>query len=232
MIKKIIKKAKLYCLIYPSAYLIKGVLRLLILSCRIDVKGLERFVTNAQTGKSILMLWHNRLGILPELLAHYAPQFIYCGVISKSQDGELLSILAKSYIIGRTLRVPHNARHQALGKMINQLKQSNEIIVITPDGPRGPRFQIKQGVIVAAKETSASIIPFTWSASRFWQMSTWDKLIIPKPFSRIVAVWGEPILLEKDSDREQDAIFLGTILKQQDQEACQTLSSDPASWPQ
>lgn len=196
MIKEYWIYVKRNWLSYPFVYLAKAFLRLVLFTCRIEVQGVEELKRVASQDRCILMLWHNRLTILPEILLKNAPQFIYCAFVSNSRDGELLAILANSYKHGRTLRVPHNARHQALSQMIKQLKQNHEVMIVTPDGPRGPRYQVKPGIVVAAQESSAYIIPFSWSANNFWQLKSWDQLRFPKPFTRIQATFGAPILID------------------------------------
>jgi lysophospholipid acyltransferase (LPLAT)-like uncharacterized protein len=183
------KKVLPYCYAYLGKYAVK----LLLWSCKIHIEGLERFVQHASEEKCILMLWHNRLALAAEILHRYAPQFIYAAVISNSHDADPLFILAYSYKSGKAIRVPHNARHQALKQIINNLKKKREVIVITPDGPRGPCYKVKPGIAFAAKETEATIIPLTWTATRFWQFRTWDKFMLPKPFSSIRVTLGHPI---------------------------------------
>lgn len=139
------------------------------------------------------MLWHNRLVLVPEILRQYASQFKYTAFISNSQDADPLAILTTSYSIGGVIRVSHNARHQALSRLIAHLRDKDDILIMTPDGPRGPRYKIKSGIVMASKYSGASIIPMTWSVSSFWQTSSWDKLIIPKPFSKIYYIFGDPI---------------------------------------
>ena len=163
---------------------------------------MDRFVKLASQEKCILMLWHNRLAIVAEVLHKHAPQFIYTALISNSRDGDPLAIMAHSYKSGKSIRVPHNARHKALKRVIESLKKSHEVIVITPDGPRGPHYKVKPGTALAAKEASATIIPFTWSSDRFWELKTWDKMRLPKPFSSIKVVLGEPIKALRESQED------------------------------
>ncbi|HRD56379.1 MAG TPA: DUF374 domain-containing protein, partial [Parachlamydiaceae bacterium] len=127
----------------------------------------------------------------------------------------------------------HDARHKALRKMINYLKHGREIVIITPDGPKGPRYQVKPGVALAARESQAKIIPFTWTASRFWQLKTWDKLLLPKPFSKIVIDLGNPISFEKDQafDLSQASAYLQTSLTSLDKQGISGLILNPSQWP-
>lgn len=225
--KQVWHQFKKFFLVYPGIYFAKWVLRLLLSTCRINVIGLHFFTKACSKNRCILMLWHNRLMILPEIVLFNAPQYIYRAVISNSRDGELLTILTHSYKIGRVLRVPHNAKYKALSQMIKQLQQGGEVVVITPDGPRGPRYKLKQGLAVAGKESGAEIVPFSWSASSFWQLRTWDKLMIPKPFSRIEVRFGESILLG-ENELKSDLELLEKSLLDLDEEACQAVKK----WPQ
>jgi lysophospholipid acyltransferase (LPLAT)-like uncharacterized protein len=206
MLKHQWKKIKRGLLSYSYAYVGKYLLRVLFWTCRTKIEGIERFVKHASEEKCILMLWHNRLSMVAEILNKHAPQFIYTAFISKSRDGEPLAILASSYKSGKTIRVPHNARHRALKQVIVSLKTHQEVIVITPDGPRGPRYQVKPGIALAAKETQATIVPFSWKADRYWELKTWDGLRFPKPFANIQVVLGEPIKANGEASFDLEAL--------------------------
>lgn len=215
------------------AHCVKVVMRLLIATCKVEVKGLEKFVRVAQKERCMLTLWHNRLAIMPEILKKHASQFVFCAFVSKSRDGELLARLANSYTMGRTLRVSQNARLKALKDLIRQIKKGEEIMVVTPDGPRGPRYQVKAGAIIAAKEAEALIIPVSWSSSRFFQLKSWDKLMFPKPFSRIIIAFGDPLNIDKNSSnvRTDQTTLLTQSLKHLDLQVCTAVHADSDHWP-
>lgn len=183
------------------AYPIRGLIRLLLLTCRFTLKGVE----NLQVpGKAIIMLWHSRLVLIGPSLLKAAPKKTFCAFISNSKDGDLIAAYTTSYSIGRVIRVPHDAKDAALKALIKRIKYTNDIAIITPDGPRGPANKLKPGVALAAKETGAQVIPFSWEASSYWELNTWDKMRIPKPFSHITAIFGAPIALSQDSLLEED----------------------------
>lgn len=183
---------------YVLAYLAKMTMRFLFRTCRVEIKGLERFIESAKKERCILMLWHNRLGLIPEILQRYAPQFQYVAFVSNSRDGEVLAILTHSYAAGRTIRVPSHMRHHALKVSIDCLIEGKEVLIFTPDGPRGPRYRVKPGISLAARTASANVVPLTWTASRCWRLKTWDGFILPKPFSRLLVELGEPIPTSKE----------------------------------
>jgi len=180
------------------AFVMKYLTKLIVATCRVEVSG-AHYLTQA-SGPAAIALWHNRL----LLIAHFAilahPKRHFCAIVSKSRDGEIVAQYAKSFKQGRTIRVPHDARKQALKTIIIRLKLNREIMIITPDGPRGPAFEVKRGIILAAQEAQATVIPFTWEATRCWHLKTWDRLMIPKPFSTLKVAFLAPL---KSPTKEQ-----------------------------
>ena len=184
-----IKKALPYIIAYGAKYLLK----MISWTCTKEYCGVETFLEIAKNNPCIVMLWHNRLALVAEAFSKKANDLNYNAFISNSRDGEPLAIFAESFPNCNTIRVHHQARHQALREMISRLEHKNEIILITPDGPRGPRYKVKPGIGLAARQAEAWIVPFTWECSAFWELKTWDKFRIPKPFSRITYTWGTPL---------------------------------------
>jgi lysophospholipid acyltransferase (LPLAT)-like uncharacterized protein len=195
------KKTSRLALAYLIAYIGQPLLRLIMWTCHVEIEGLPRFLEVASQHRCIMTLWHNRLAIVPYTLSTYAAQFIYAAFVSKSRDGELLAVVAKSYRSGRVISVSHQARQEALREMIRRLEENREIILITPDGPRGPRYKIKPGIALAASLSGAHVIPWTWSADSCWQLKTWDALMLPKPFTKIKITFGEPLVIPKGNSQ-------------------------------
>lgn len=185
-------------------YLGKGLMNLLSASCKYKLYGLEEYKKIASSEKCMIMVWHNRLSMIAPILMAYATEFYYAPVVSYSRDGELIAVLTNSYKQGKALRVQHNDRNKALQTLVNQLKYGKHIPIVTPDGPRGPKYKIKPGSVAAAKQTGAYVIPVSWTADRYWQLGSWDGLMIPKPFSTITVKLGDPILMEKSDERPTD----------------------------
>jgi lysophospholipid acyltransferase (LPLAT)-like uncharacterized protein len=189
--KKLFFKARSYCV----AKLSKGMMHLLIKTCRLRIEGMEQFCQLAATEKCILMLWHNRLAIAPFILSHYTPSIQYAALVSGSRDGEILSMIIHSYQNGNTIRVSHQARFEALREIIRHVEQQKQIVIITPDGPRGPLYEIKPGIALAALETQAHIVSLNWEAKHYWELKTWDKLRLPLPFTTIRVIFHSSIRL-------------------------------------
>lgn len=186
-------------------HLILFITKLITKTCRYEIIGLEKYVEYVSSNKCILALWHNRILLAPQFLSSYTPQYTYSAFISNSRDGQLIATATEAFPNGETIRVPHNSKHTALKKTIKVLNQG-KILIFTPDGPRGPKYSIKPGIIFAAKAAKANIIPFSWKASRYWKLPTWDKMMIPKPFSKITFTFNEAIPYQNDDETIRKAI--------------------------
>ncbi len=197
MIRNIWLRIKRFILPYPLAFIGKYSIRTILWTCKIKVIGLEDFKLAASEGRCILMIWHNRIALTCEFFKKFAPEISYSAFLSKSRDGAPIARIIQSYKNGNCIRVAHDTRHNALRVMISRLKNSKEVVIITPDGPRGPRYKIKEGIIHAAQTAEAKIIPYTWDANKYWQLNTWDQFRIPRPFSTITITLGLPIKASK-----------------------------------
>jgi lysophospholipid acyltransferase (LPLAT)-like uncharacterized protein len=179
------------------AKLSKNLMHMLLKTCRIQIEGVEQFCQLAATEKCILMLWHNRLAITPFLLSRYTPRIRYTALVSGSRDGDILSMIVHSYKNGNTIRVTHQARYRALREIVRHVEEQKHILIITPDGPRGPRYEVKPGIAIAALETQAYVVSLNWEAKNYWELNTWDRLRLPKPFTTIQVRFDSPIRLDK-----------------------------------
>ena len=92
--------------------------------------------------------------------------------------------------------------------MIKRMKQNNRPAGIIPDGPQGPRFKIQSGVITLAKKTGYPIIPMSYSANRIKIFNSWDRFMLPFPFSTCRIIYGRPIFISKDADQVEEEKYL------------------------
>ena len=118
-------------------------------------------------------------------------------LISSSKDGSVIYDVFDHYgyqaVRGSTTR----GGIAALKQMINLLKNKTSV-AITPDGPLGPPEKIQSGVILLAKYAGVPIIPWHYEARHQWNLNSWDKHKIPKPFSTVIESFGEPFHVPKD----------------------------------
>lgn len=196
---------------YPLAFIGKYGIRLLLSSCKIEVVGLEHLEKMGEK-KCVMVLWHNRIIVMCEFFHRYLPKRRYAAFLSKSRDGEPIARVIQKYAFGSCIRVAHDARHQALREAINYLNNTQGILLITPDGPKGPRYKIKPGAFLAAKKADAPLVAFTWEATRYWEFKTWDKFRLPKPFSTVKMILSPPIYLDAATNMETVTAHLEGLL--------------------
>ena len=151
--------------------------------------------------KAIFAFWHSRL-----LMSTYF--FRDCGIgvlVSLSRDGELISRVIERFGFLPIRGSASRGGSQALRQMMQTLKRGHTVAV-TPDGPKGPREQVQEGILFLAQQSGLPIHPFTFNASRRLLFKSWDRFMLPLPFSRGVFVWGQPIRVPRNADaalREQ-----------------------------
>jgi lysophospholipid acyltransferase (LPLAT)-like uncharacterized protein len=123
-------------------------------------------------------------------------------MISQSQDGEMIAgVAAKSGwlpVRGSSSR----GGSQALKILVERLKETGLAAHIV-DGPRGPAGKLKHGAIHLAQATGAAIVPTYISAEKAWYFNSWDKFLLPKPFSRVTLRFGDMINLSATGNPEE-----------------------------
>lgn len=189
-----------------QAFLAKYLLLLILFTCKKRVHGIEKVKDLSQKGPLIIMLWHNRLAPLAETLRPLTSHHQFAAFVSHSRDGQILSHFCKSYPSASVISVPHDNRGQALKSLIQTLKNDSSIVLMTPDGPRGPRYKVKPGILLAAESTGAALLPFSWTSASYWELNTWDKLRIPKPFSTLHITFGDPLHISQDSQNPKKTL--------------------------
>ena len=126
-------------------------------------------------------------------------------LISESSDGELVSQVAEDFGMNPIRGSSSSGGARAFLEMINTIKEKKSEILITADGPKGPSGIIKEGVIRLAQKTNSAIVPISWDSSKkkiFYK--SWDKFILPLPFSKLIFSYGEPIFLKNNEKIDEN----------------------------
>ena len=144
----------------------------------------------------IVCFWHGRLLMQPYAWRSNMP---FNMLISQHRDGQLISKTVSYFGIRTIAGSTNKGGTSALRGMIAALK-SGEAIGITPDGPKGPRMRASEGVISIARLAGVPVVPLTYSTSRGKVLKSWDRFLIPFPFSSGIFIWGEPIAVARGSD--------------------------------
>lgn len=123
-------------------------------------------------------------------------------MVSRSRDGDIIADTVERFGM-RAVRGSsrHGGRH-ALDEMIDALRAGNVSAGVIVDGPRGPARVAKTGAVMLARATGLPIVPGTWWARPLLRVGSWDRTIVPLPFSRIVFAFAEPLFVAPDADAD------------------------------
>lgn len=149
-------------------------------------------------GRYILALWHSRIFYL---FYHYRRHADFHLLISASQDGSLFAkiavLMGYSVIRGSTFE-----RAVPAARSLLKVLKRNQTIVVVADGSRGPRHKAQLGSIQLASMTGVPVIPMTFDAKYRIELNSWDRFIIPLPFTRCTLNFGEPIHVPRYASKE------------------------------
>jgi lysophospholipid acyltransferase (LPLAT)-like uncharacterized protein len=136
----------------------------------------------------VLALWHGR--VIGSIMDNYD-----CGCVtmaSRSSDGALAAGIVEQLGIVAARGSSSRGGREALAEMEDLVRGGTPFAALTVDGPRGPWRTVKPGVLVLARRLGVPLIPITFSSRRTWVLRSWDRMVLPKPFSRVVVAYGEP----------------------------------------
>ncbi len=132
----------------------------------------------------IFACWHGELLMLPYLYKHYRKTPHAKVLISPHFDGKLISKTVKYFGLDTLAGSSDKNPAKVLIQGIRTLKDGYDI-GITPDGPKGPRHEVSNGIIIMAQKTRAKILLINIKPTKYWQLNSWDKFIVPKPFGTL-----------------------------------------------
>lgn len=175
------------------------------------VEGLER-----EGRHGIIASWHNTiLYFIPFLGARIGMPTM----ISKSKDGEAIALIAQAFRVPAIRGSTSRAALSALRESLRLLKEGH--VGITPDGPRGPRYVVQAGAAALAQLSGAPVLPVAWAAANPWEFGSWDRMKLPKPFSRIVVWVGDPVWIARDENPEAARARIEQAMRKATREADQ-----------
>jgi len=191
-------------------------LRVLALTFRWRVTDHAGITNPAVRRPFIGTFWHNRLLTMPLIFRGFcAPRKGNC-LSSPSRDGSIIEGVMKRFGIG-CVRGSSSRRGAVAIREMAEILERGEDMAITPDGPRGPVYEVHPGIIKLAQITGVAIVPIHIEYSRYWQIKSWDAFRIPKPFSRIDVVFGPLHEIPAQMDEaafEAERFRLETVLKE------------------
>lgn len=130
------------------------------------------------------VVWHNRLFLTPEIFRRYRAGRPLVALISASGDGAWLTAFF-SLVGMRAARGSSSRLGREAATALVDAQRAGYDIGITPDGPRGPCYAMKPGVVIVPRRTAAPLLLIGGDFSSAWQLGSWDRFYLPKPFSRV-----------------------------------------------
>ncbi len=167
------------------AWLVSTAIHWLGKSLRVRAEDDAGFLSQAPSSECLFAFWHNRLFAMPLAFSlFYKNRKGAVGITSASGEGTLLTMIFAEFGI-QTIRGSSSRQGTAaLYSLIDKIEEGYDV-VITPDGPRGPRYSLKPGLLFLARKTGRPIVPIMVEYSHCLRLGTWDRFMIPLPFSTV-----------------------------------------------
>jgi len=165
------------------------ILRLVALTWRVQRTGEAGRELLASERPWIVAMWHGRMLCLMPMRLHKG-RGIHV-LVSPSDDGSLAAKALRSFRF-RAIRGSLSRGGASALRTMRELMDGGGQLVVTPDGPRGPRHSMNVGIAWLARATGSPILPVGVAVDRAWRLRSWDRFTIPKPFARLVVSYGDP----------------------------------------
>lgn len=148
----------------------------------------------------IFAFWHRYILLMPAIYKLYAPHAALTVLISRSKDGEFITRVIEYFGLNVARGSTQRGGHIAMRQLVNKLRDERCDIAFTPDGPRGPRGKVKPGILYISQSESLPIIPLYLSYSHKITLNSWDRFIIPLPFTQCTIHIGKPLCVPVEED--------------------------------
>lgn len=187
--------------------IIVWLMRLLFSSCRVVLHNEENcFKAEEKDKMGIASFWHCSI----IYILYHMRKYSATAMVSASRDGEYIARLAEKLGFDTVRGSRNNKGVEGLKAMLRAIRKGNSAAIVA-DGSQGPPRILQPGAILLASRTGAPIIPMVFAVSSYFTINSWDRTIIPKPFSRIDFYYGKPIFVSaklKSEDVEKYRLHL------------------------
>ncbi len=191
---------------YIQIHIVPFLMQLFVRLIYLTNKKTYHYPSNICENENIIVaMWHGDLLMQPLNYRHFRRNGTIKVIVSEHRDGETIRKIVDYLGVGALSGSSTRGGARVLMGAIKALKSGIDV-AITPDGPRGPIYGVADGIVAISQKTKAKILPFSSIPSSYWQMKSWDKFIVPKPFGTIDFYIGEPF--DVDSLELEDAKIL------------------------
>lgn len=193
------------------SFLVAALMRALGVTLRYELRDHAGYLDPQRRHPLLFAAWHNRILALPVAFERFRPKNgkPLAVLTSASRDGGLLAAVVGRFGIG-AVRGSSSRRGAAAVLQLASMLEDGSDIIITPDGPRGPCYTLGPGLIFLAQKTGVPVVRVHVEHSRFWELKSWDRFRIPKPFSKVLITLSQAEVIEPT---DGDAAFEGTRVR-------------------
>jgi lysophospholipid acyltransferase (LPLAT)-like uncharacterized protein len=189
-----------------AAALIYGLIRAVSATIRYEWRDSSGLLSIDRDQSVIFAIWHNRLSLCLEVyrvfLRNIQRPCKMAAMVSASKDGGLLARVLELYGVQPVRGSTSRRGRQALLELVGWAERGHDL-AITPDGPRGPRCIIQEGVIALAQLTGLPILPVSYHLTWKITLKSWDRFQIPLPFTKCLMHFTRPIYVPREISEEQ-----------------------------
>jgi lysophospholipid acyltransferase (LPLAT)-like uncharacterized protein len=200
-----------------------GLMRVWGLTLRLEASPQDRTRLEKRDEPLAMILWHNRLFLAAEYFRRFRKGKPAYALVSASNDGAWLTAFFSLVGLNTVRGSSSNYGREAVHALIDVLRSGNDI-GITPDGPRGPLYEFKPGGLIVTRRAQAPMLLLGFELEAFWELRSWDRFRIPKPFSR-VRVRGEIVPAADQADREATLVRAERQLRDMNPDPQETAST-------
>jgi len=185
----------------------RGLVSALLRSTRVERRGTEHFERFRREGRPVVFVfWHGQL--LPLVHIHRGEGIVV--LVSEHDDGEYITRIIERNGFGTVRGSSTRGGTTGLRGLVRAARAGRDL-ALTPDGPRGPRHELKPGALLVAQLTGLPVIPLVVGASRGWRLGSWDGFLVPGPLSKVEVEYLPPRYIPRDASREDLAALAGEI---------------------
>ena len=188
----------------------RWIFQLLFFLNKVSITGEENLLKLIKSGKPIMLcVWHGRLLFPSWYIRHHTTLHI---ISSRHADSEILAHILRKWGYG-LIRGSTNKGGMSVIREMTKIFSKGGMIAVTNDGPKGPARIAKSGSIGLAIKNNVKIISVTGSATKYWQVKSWDRFMLPRPFGKIQIVVSAPMeITEQLSTSEEEVRFLSEFI--------------------
>ena len=165
----------------------------------------HHFIDELIDTQCIAISWHGELFIAPQVYRYFHKTQKTSAIISLHHDGNLI---AKILLFFNIVGLRGSSKKGAKAVLLSSIKSIKKgySVLISPDGPRGPRHSMSDGAVALAKRANLPLWVMNYQAKSYWQLNSWDKFVIPKPFTTLEIY--HQVLNVTEMDRDEAKIYL------------------------